>query len=76
MSELTKLTDTELIKQLNDNKQKHDNLKQEIIDDTHEFDDYVIKKSEEINNKIKILDEIEKNYVQLVEELNNRDAIR
>lgn len=76
MIDLTKHTDTQLLKLLNDNKEKHDNLKKEIVDDTYEFDNYVIEKTNEINQKIKRLEELEKNYISLIEELNNRDAIR
>jgi Mg2+ and Co2+ transporter CorA len=76
MINLTKHTDTQLLKLLNDNKEKHDNLKKEIVDDTYEFDNYVIEKTNEINQKIKRLEELEKNYISLIEELNNRDAIR
>jgi hypothetical protein len=76
MIDLTKHTDTQLLKLLNDNKEKHDNLKKEIVDDTYEFDNYVIEKTNEINQKIKRLEELEKNYIALIEELNNRDAIR
>ena len=76
MSDLTKHTNTELLKLLNDNKENHDKLKEEIIVDTHEFDKYVINKSEEINKKIERLNEFERIYVDLLEELNNRDVIR
>ena len=47
MSELYKHTPTELLKMINDIKQKHDSLKQEIINDTHEYDELEKK----INNK-------------------------
>lgn len=76
MSIFNKYTDTELIRLLNQNKEKHDNLKQEIVGDTYEFDNYVLTKSKEINKKIEELEKLEKNYVELVEELNNRDVIR
>jgi hypothetical protein len=53
---------------INDSNVAHDVLKQEIIDHTFEVDELEIK----INQKIEKLTEIEKNYVILVEELNNR----
>lgn len=62
---------TELLKFANDAKVMHDNLKKKIIDDTKTIDDL----SEKINNNIETLNFIEKNYVQIIEELNNRDAI-
>ena len=76
MIDLTKHTDTQLLKLLTDNKEKHDRLKEEIIADTNDFDQFVINKSNEINKKIEVLNEFEKNYIDLIEELNNRDVIR
>lgn len=68
MENLSKYTPTELLKMINDSNVAHDILKQEIIDHTFEVDELEIK----INQKIEKLGEIEKNYVILVEELNNR----
>ena len=68
MEDLSKYTPTELLKLINDSKANHDKLKQEIINDTFEMDE-VEKK---INKKIEHLTEIEKKYVLLIEELNNR----
>lgn len=76
MIDLTKHTDTQLLKLLTDNKEKHDRLKEEIIADTNDFDQFVINKGNEINKKIEVLNELEKNYINLIEELNNRDVIR
>jgi hypothetical protein len=56
---------------INDCKAKHDTLKQEIIDMTYEID--VLE--EKINARIDILSKIEKNYVVLIEELNNRQNV-
>jgi hypothetical protein len=71
MEELSKHTPIELLKMINDTKQKHDALKQEIINDTFEFDEFEIK----INKKIEALTELEKNYVALIEEMEKRDAV-
>ena len=68
MEDLNKYTPTELLKMINDFNKVHDILKQEIIDHTFDVDELEIK----INQKIEKLIEIEKNYVILVEELNNR----
>lgn len=68
MEDLTKYTPTELLKMINDVKAKHDALKQEIIDHTIEVDEIEKK----INDKLEVLTEIEKNYVELIEEINNR----
>jgi len=68
MNDLTKYTPTELLKLINDTKANHDQLKQEIIDHTFEIDEI----ERLINNKINQLDKIEKNYVALIEEMNNR----
>lgn len=75
MNELTKLTDTQLLKLLTENKEKHDKLKEEIILDTNEFDEYILTKGDEINKKINNLKELEKKYINLLEELNNRNVI-
>ena len=68
MEDLKKYTPTELLKMVNDTKLKHDNVKQTIIDYTIEVDNLEIK----INEQIAVLTELEKNYVALIEELNNR----
>jgi len=69
MEDLSKHTPTELLKMINDSKAKHDNLKQEIIDLTYEIE--VLE--EKINARIDVLSKTEKNYVELIEELNNRE---
>ena len=68
MENLIGHTSTELLKMINDNKAKHDILKQEIIDYTYQVDEL----EEIINNKLNELTEIEKNYITLIDELNNR----
>jgi hypothetical protein len=68
MEDLTKYTPTELLKMINDSTKKHESIKQEIINHTVEIDN--IEKL--INEKIAILNELEKNYVELIEEMNSR----
>jgi hypothetical protein len=68
MDELNKYTPIELNKIINDIKIKHDTLKQEIIIHTLEVD----KLTKEINNKIELLTELEKNYIALIEEMEKR----
>ena len=59
MNNLSDYTSTELLKLINDIKINHDNIKQEIVDYTFEVDN--IEKI--INDKIILLNELEKNYV-------------
>ena len=68
MENLVNYTPTELLKLINDAKASHDQLKQEIIDHTFEIDEI----ERLINTKINQLDEIEKKYIALIEEMNNR----
>ena len=68
MEDLTKYTPTELLKLINDNNAKHESIKQEIIVHTVEIDNIETK----INEKIKQLDELEKNYIILIEEMDKR----
>ena len=59
------LTKTEILKQINDIKSKHDSLKQESIDLIK-----LIKESEEkINANLTQIDELEVIYVDLIEKL-------
>lgn len=71
MEELNKYTPTELLKMINDSKVLHDKIKQEIIDHTYAVDEL----EKVINNKINELTETEKYYVELIEELNNRENV-
>jgi len=66
MQDLNKLTPTELLKRGNDIKARHDVLKQEIIADTHEIE----KLEKLLNEKVEELQELEKNYVEIVEILS------
>jgi hypothetical protein len=68
MENLSGYTETQLLKMINDSKVNHENLKKEIINYTFQVDELEMT----INNKINELSEIEKNYVVLIEELNNR----
>jgi hypothetical protein len=68
MEDLIKYTPIELNKLFNDIKLKHDTLKQEIIDHTFEADE--LEKT--INNKLLLLDEAEKTYIALIEEISKR----
>ena len=72
MENLSGYTPTQLLKLINDVKVKHDALKQEIINDTLEIDEFEIR----INKKIETLTELEKNYVALIEEMENRNAVQ
>jgi hypothetical protein len=68
MEDLSKYTLIELNKMINDTKEKHDKLKQEIINHSYEIENL----ERIINDKIEILDKIEKNYIALIEEITNR----
>ena len=68
MEDLTKYTPTELLNMVNSVEVKHNLIKQEIIDHSIEVDEL----EEKMNNKLLILDELEKNYIALIEEMNNR----
>lgn len=68
MEDLTKYTPTELLKMVNDIETGHTNLKKEIVEHTYEADE--LEKT--VNEKIKKLDELEKQYVLLITEINNR----
>jgi hypothetical protein len=68
MENLSGYTPTEILKMSNDITTKHNALKQEIINHTIEADELEKK----INEKLAILDQLEKNYVAIMEELNKR----
>ena len=69
MENLQKLTPIELLKMINDSQLEHERLKKEIIDHTYEVE--ILEKK--INEKLVLLDVQEKQYVLLIEELNNRE---
>ena len=65
MEDLSKHTPIELQKIGNDIKARHDALKKEIIADTYEMEEL----EKRLNEKIQLLQELEKNYVDIVEKL-------
>lgn len=65
MEDLTKLTPIQLQKMGNDIKAQHDKLKEELIADTYEME----KLEKRINEKVRLMEELEKNYVEIVEKL-------
>lgn len=68
MENLSGHTEIQLVKLINDIKIKHDTLKQEVIDHTFEID--VLTKK--VNEKLIVIEQLEKNYVELIEELSTR----
>lgn len=68
MNDLNIYTPTELLKFLNDVKFEHDKIKNQIIGFTEEVDEL----DKKINNNLLILEELEKKYIELIEEINNR----
>jgi len=65
MKDINKYTAIELQKIGNDVKAEHDVLKKEIINHTYEMEELENK----INSKIKILEDLEKKYVMIIEKL-------
>ena len=68
MENLSEYTPTQLLKMINDAKEKHDALKNEIIGYTYQVDEL----ENLINTKLNEFNEVEKNYIELIEELNKR----
>ena len=68
MKELSEYTPIELNKMFIDVKAAHEALKKELIDHTYELDELQNK----INKKLAALDETEKFYVALIEEIQKR----
>lgn len=68
MEDLKKLTETQLLKLINDIKKEHDKLKKEITDDTYKLEEL----DKKINNNIDLLTETERKYVQIIEEFESR----
>jgi len=72
MEDLTKLTAIELQVKGNQIKEKHDNLKQEIIDIT-----YVIEELEKtMNGKAEEMQKLEEQYVIIVEIITSRESLK
>lgn len=63
--DINDLTQIELQKMGNDIKEQHDKLKQELIADTYEMEEL----EKRINEKVVLMEELEKNYVAIVEKL-------
>ena len=70
MENLSGYTPTQLLKMINDFTAEHERLKKEIIGHTYEVDELEKK----INEKLALLEIQEKNYVAIIEELNNRET--
>jgi hypothetical protein len=68
MEDYSKYTPTELLVMINNVKISHDKLKQEIFSYLQEIENL----SELINKREIELNSVEKQYVNLIEELNNR----
>jgi hypothetical protein len=69
MKNLSGYTPTQLLKMINDSKVVHEKLKEEIVNLTYEIETVESK----INAKIAELVVSEQQYVELIEELNNRE---
>jgi SMC interacting uncharacterized protein involved in chromosome segregation len=69
MENLSGYTPTQLLKMINDCKLKHETLKQEILGFVDEVETLEIK----INLSIATLTQSEKEYIELIEELDNRE---
>lgn len=68
MEDLKNLTETQLLKLINDLKKEHDKLKKEITDDTYKLEEL----DKKINDNIDLLNEVERKYVQIIEEFESR----
>jgi hypothetical protein len=62
------MTEIELLHEINECKKWHDAIKQETIGITQQIEDL----QKIVNEKIKQLESVEKNYVDLLKELTNR----
>ena len=71
MSALSEYTPTQLLKMINDSKVKHECMKKEILEFTDEVETLEMK----INVRLDVLSKIEQQYVELIEELNNRENV-
>lgn len=72
MENLSGHTPTQLLKMSNDITTQHGLLKKEIIELTYQADE--IEKI--INQKLALLDELEKNYVDIIEEMEKKNVIQ
>ena len=69
MESLSGYTPTQLLKMINDSNVEHEKIKKEIL----EFTDEVETLESKINKKIVELTLMEQQYVELIEESNNRE---
>lgn len=69
MNGLSGYTTIEILKFINDIKSDHEQLKEEITQHTYDVE----KMENEINNKLENLNELEKNYIILIEEFSKRE---
>lgn len=65
MEILDKYTQIELQKMGNDIKSKHDKLKEELIANTYEMEEL----EKRINDNVKLMEDLEKNYIEIVEKI-------
>ena len=75
MENLSNYSSTELLKLINDINNKHEILKKELIDHSHEIDELeklINEKINIVNIKLNVLTELEKKYVLLIEEMSKR----
>lgn len=71
MENLNEYTLTELLKISNDIAIKHDLLKKEIVNTSHQLEEI----EKEIKIKLILLDELEKNYIEIIEKLKEKNVI-
>ena len=69
MESYNKLTDTELLHHVNSAKNFHEIIKKEIIEMTNEIE----RLETIVNNKLEQLENVEKNYVDLMKEMTSRE---
>lgn len=68
MEDYKKYTPTELLKLLSETKNDHEKTKNNIIELTFQVDSL----DQLINKNIGVLDSLEKKYIDIIEEINNR----
>lgn len=68
MEDLSIYTPTELLKLINDAKNKHEFLKKELIEILAEYEKWEVL----VNEKIEKINECESKYVLLIEEMSKR----
>jgi cell division septum initiation protein DivIVA len=71
MENLSGYTPTQLLKLINAVKTAHDTIKKNILDYVNKVEEL----EKQINGKMEELDVYEKQYVELIEELNKRENV-